>query len=185
MWHTGATYGHYCFGGTDLVFDMGELVSLATKADMHAIETLFGSLPQTGGKKTDTLVRVQQVTTGVATLHECAVSEHKPIHASPSALSHQSSKLLRINRSILGQMGSMNTVVFIDAHGLTGSIYGMKAIEDIFGARALGTIALPTNKYELRNFLQGNSLTMLFRYKVKGGLPPRARCLVRTHSNYA
>lgn len=44
------------FGGTDLVFDMGELTSLATKADMHAIEILFGSLSQTGGRKTDTLV---------------------------------------------------------------------------------------------------------------------------------
>ncbi|KAF9972813.1 hypothetical protein BGZ73_003997 [Actinomortierella ambigua] len=154
------------FGGTDLVFDMGELASSATKADMHAIEILFGSLSQTGGRKTDTLVRVQQVTTGVGTLYECAVNEHKPMHASPSALSHQSSKLLRINRSILGQTGSMDTVAFIDAHGLTGTIYGMKAIEDIFGARALGTIALPTNKYELHDFLQGDSLTMLFRYKV-------------------
>lgn len=82
-------------------------------------------------------------------------------------------------------MGSMDTVVFIDAHGLTGTIYEMKATEDIFDARALGTIALPTNKYELRDFLQGDSLTMLFRHKVRSGLLPRACCLVRTHSNYA
>ncbi|KAF9150953.1 hypothetical protein DFQ26_001415, partial [Actinomortierella ambigua] len=49
-------------GGTDLVFDMGKLASSATKADMQAIEILFGTLSQTGGRKTDTLVRVQQVT---------------------------------------------------------------------------------------------------------------------------
>ncbi|KAF9578458.1 hypothetical protein BGW38_005723, partial [Lunasporangiospora selenospora] len=43
------------FGSTDITFDMGELASTATKADMQAMEILFGSLSQTGGRKTDTL----------------------------------------------------------------------------------------------------------------------------------
>ncbi|CAO3565442.1 unnamed protein product [Mortierella alpina] len=116
------------FGNTDIFFDMGELASAATKTDMQAIETLFGDVSQTGGRKTDTL-------------------------------------LLRINRSILGHLGSMETIVFIDAHGLTGQVHGMKKIEDVFGTRPLGTIALPTNKYELQDFLEGDSLLLLFRYR--------------------
>ncbi|KAG0197470.1 hypothetical protein BGX33_000596, partial [Mortierella sp. NVP41] len=153
------------FGGTDIFFDMGELASTATKTDMQAIEVLFGTLSQTGGRKTDTLVRVQQVTTGVTSMLECAVNEHKPMHASSAALSHQSSKLLRINRSILGHIGFKETIVFVDAHGLTGMVHGMKAMEDVFGTQSLGAIALPTNKYELQDFLQGDSLTLLFRYR--------------------
>ncbi|KAF9420285.1 hypothetical protein BGZ94_009173 [Podila epigama] len=152
------------FGDTDVIFDIGELASAATKADMQSIEILFGSLSQTGGRKADTLVRVRQVTAEVTNLLECAVNEHKPMHVSPEVLSHQTSKLLRINRSILGHTASKKTIVFIDAHGMTGTVHGMKAFGDVFGTQQLGTIALPTNKYELYDFLHGDSLRILLRY---------------------
>ncbi|KAF8928693.1 hypothetical protein BGZ47_001478 [Haplosporangium gracile] len=58
------------------------------------------------------------------------------------------------------------TVLFIHAHGLCGKIYGMRAIEDVYGASAaLGKVCLPSNKFEMNDFLSGSSLRILFRYK--------------------
>ncbi|KAG0291973.1 hypothetical protein BGZ98_002783 [Dissophora globulifera] len=96
---------------------------------------------------------------------ECSVNEHKPMHTGPAGLSRQPSKLLRINRSILGHNACMETIVFLDAHGLTGTIHGMRVMADVFGTRPLGIIALPTNKYEMEDFLHGESLEMLLRYR--------------------
>ncbi|KAG0351945.1 hypothetical protein BGZ54_003045, partial [Gamsiella multidivaricata] len=79
----------------------------------------------------------------------------------------QSKKVVRINRSILARSRSKNTLVYIDAHGLCGKIYGMRAIQDIYGASTtLGKICLPSNKFEMDEFLSGPSLLTLFRYKV-------------------
>ncbi|KAF9212617.1 hypothetical protein BGZ59_006519 [Podila verticillata] len=43
--------------GSRVVFDVDELASEATKADIHKTELLFGTLTQSGGRKADTLFR--------------------------------------------------------------------------------------------------------------------------------
>ncbi|KAF9939996.1 hypothetical protein BGZ65_008668 [Modicella reniformis] len=83
------------FGDTEeILVDIGELASASTKADIHALVTLFGTTSQS-----------------------CA------------------------------------------------SVHGMKAIDDVYGCKKLGIIALPTNKYEMEDFLGGESIIMLFRYR--------------------
>ncbi|KAF9905028.1 hypothetical protein EC991_002091, partial [Linnemannia zychae] len=63
-------------------------------------------------------------------------------------------------------MGSEETIIFLDAHGLTAKIYGMRVFDDIYGySGSLGKICLPTNKYEMQTFLEGEPIELLFRYK--------------------
>ncbi|KAF9180760.1 hypothetical protein BGZ50_006015 [Haplosporangium sp. Z 11] len=156
------------FAKTVLVFDNGELASQATKGDMQINEILFGNVSQTGGRKVDTLVRVKEVSGGVTSYVECSVNEHKPCHATQSALNHQSKKVLRINRSILARTGSNQTLAFLDVCGFRATILGIRAIDDFYGASgALGTMCLPTNAHEMHAFLTGESLSLLFRYKVR------------------
>ncbi|KAF9407472.1 hypothetical protein BGZ94_002677 [Podila epigama] len=155
------------FGQDDIILvDIGELASKATMEDMVATSTLFGTVSQSGGRKTDCLVRIKDVSCGVTSFIELAVNEHKPMHDSEAVLHHQASKAMRINRSILAQLGYCETSVFLEAHGLTAKIYEMKVFDDIFGCSGpLGKISLPTNKYEMQAFLEGDSIELLFRYK--------------------
>ncbi|KAG0324184.1 hypothetical protein BG000_002308 [Podila horticola] len=154
-----------------ILFDVGELASAATKADIHKAELLFGTLTHSGGRKADTLIRVEDTTSKATTkddtsLIEIGVNEHKPYHATDSTLEKQTSKVIRVNRSILARLRSKDTIVFLDVHGLTASIFGMRAHEDIFGCvGTLGKIKLPANKYQLATFLDGKAIEMLFRYK--------------------
>ncbi|KAF8925251.1 hypothetical protein BGZ52_007109, partial [Haplosporangium bisporale] len=85
--------------GSRVVFDVDELASEATKADIHKTELLFGTLTQSGGRKADTLFRV---------------NERKPHHATKLMLEKQTSKVIRINRSILARLQSKDTIVFLD-----------------------------------------------------------------------
>ncbi|KAI8348348.1 hypothetical protein B0O80DRAFT_502021 [Mortierella sp. GBAus27b] len=154
------------FTKTCIVVNTGEIASVATKEDMHINELLFGTVTQSGGRKTDTLVLAKEVSGGEVHYIECSVNEHKPLHAGQATLKEQSRKLVRINRSILSCTGSKKTVVFIDVHGLCGKIYGMRAVEDVYGvSAALGKICLPSNGFEMYEFLSGSSLQTLFRYK--------------------
>ncbi|KAG0041162.1 hypothetical protein BGZ83_002230, partial [Gryganskiella cystojenkinii] len=118
---------------TCIIVNTGEIASVATKDDMHLNELLFGTVSQSGGRKTDTLVLAKEVSGGEVHYIECSVNEHKPLHVGQATLTEQSRKVIRINRSILASTGSKQIVVFIDAYGLCGRIYSMRAIEDIFG----------------------------------------------------
>ncbi|KAF9948706.1 NUAK SNF1-like kinase 1, partial [Mortierella alpina] len=62
-----------------VMLDTGELASKATKEDMHVNELLFGSTTQTGGRKTDTLIRVKETSAGLVSYVECGVNEHSPV----------------------------------------------------------------------------------------------------------
>ncbi|KAG0303291.1 hypothetical protein BGZ97_001966 [Linnemannia gamsii] len=107
-------------------------------------ELLFGTVTQSGGRKTDTLVLAKEFSEGEVHYIECSVDEHKPLHMGQATLKEQSRKVVRINRSILSCIGSQKTVLFIDVHGLCGKIYGMRAIEDVYGVSAtLGKVCLP------------------------------------------
>ncbi|KAF9081270.1 hypothetical protein BGX27_005005, partial [Mortierella sp. AM989] len=136
------------FGQDDVILvDIGELASKATKEDIHATGVLFGTFSQSGGRKTDCLVRIKDVSCGVTSFIECGVNEHKPLHVTEAVLNQQASKVMRINGSIIARMGSEETIVFLDAHGLTAKIYGMRVFDDIYGCSGpLGKICLPTNK---------------------------------------
>ncbi|KAG0291058.1 hypothetical protein BGZ98_003181 [Dissophora globulifera] len=178
------------FARTCIIVNTGEIASVATKEDMHINELLFGTVTQSGGRKTDTLVLAKEVSGGEVQFIECSVNEHKPLHAGLAALREQSRKLVRINRSILSCTGSKKTVLFIDAHGLCGKIYGMRAIEDVYGVSAvLGKICLPSNEFEMSEFLSGSSLGTLFRYKThmvgfgEDVLQKRAHSKVQTPPN--
>ncbi|KAF8936383.1 hypothetical protein BGZ47_009536 [Haplosporangium gracile] len=154
------------FTKTCIIVNTGEIASIATKEDMHTNELLFGTVTQSGGRKTDTLVLAKEVSGGEVHYIECSVNEHKPLHVGQATLREQSRKVMRINRSILSCTGSQKTVLFIDAHGLCGKIYGMRAIEDVYGvSEALGKVCLPSNEFEMSEFLSGSSLSILFRYK--------------------
>jgi hypothetical protein len=154
------------FTKTCIIVNTGEIASVATRDDMHMNELLFGTVTQSGGRKTDTLVLAKEVSGGEVHYIECSVNEHKPLHVGQATLKEQSRKVVRINRSILSCTGSQKTVLFIDAHGLRGKIYGMRAIEDVYGvSAALGKVCLPSNKFEMSEFLSGSSLPTLFRYK--------------------
>ncbi|KAF9153753.1 hypothetical protein BGX21_005353 [Mortierella sp. AD011] len=63
-------------------------------------------------------------------------------------------------------MGSEETIIILDAYGLTAKIYGMSVFDDICGcSEPLGKICLPTNKYEMETLLEGESMEFLSRYK--------------------
>ncbi|KAF9948626.1 hypothetical protein BGZ72_009487 [Mortierella alpina] len=117
-------------GGGIIVMDTGELACEATKEDMRVNELLFGSTTQTGGRKTDTLVPVKEISAGITSYID-GVNEHKPPHTAATLLDQQSSKLLRINRSILARNGSRDTLVILDVHGRSGAILGMKVVGDV------------------------------------------------------
>ncbi|KAF9347689.1 hypothetical protein BGX26_000851 [Mortierella sp. AD094] len=156
------------FMKTCVVVSTGEIASVATKLDIHINETLFGIVTQSGGRKTDTLVRAKEVSGGNVCYVECSVNEHKPLHVGKATLRQQSKKVVRINRSILARSGSNGTAVYIDAHGLCGRIYGIRSIEDIYGSSStLGKICLPSNKFEMDEFLSGASLLNLLRYRAQ------------------
>ncbi|KAF9902262.1 hypothetical protein EC991_005081 [Linnemannia zychae] len=155
------------FTKTCIIVNTGEIASVATRDDMHMNELLFGTVTQSGGRKTDTLVLAKEISGGDVHYIECSVNEHKPLLVGQATLKEQSRKVVRINRSILSCTGSQKTVLFIDAHGLSGQIYGMRAIEDVYGvSAALDKVCLPSNKFEMSEFLSGSSLPTLFRYKV-------------------
>jgi hypothetical protein len=98
------------------------------------------------------MVMAKEVPGGDVHYTECSVNEYKPLHAGLSIEKEQSKKLVRINT------GSKNTVIMIDVHGLCGRIYGMRAIEDVYGVSAsLGKICLPSNETEMKDFLSGSS----------------------------
>ncbi|KAF9585574.1 hypothetical protein BGW38_001748 [Lunasporangiospora selenospora] len=154
------------FAGTNVTFNIGEKASKATKLDIHCNETLFGSTTQSGGRKIDTLFYIKEVSAGETLYIECAANEHKPPYVGKAVLDQQSNKLLRINRSILFRSESAEAIVFLDIHGLHGKIYGMRAILDYYGAsKSLGIIRLPTNAAEMKDFLSGQSILLLFRLR--------------------
>ncbi|KAI9241313.1 MAG: hypothetical protein BYD32DRAFT_457973 [Podila humilis] len=125
--------------GSRVVFDVDELASEATKADIHKTELLFGTLTQ--------------------------VNERKPHHATKLMLEKQTSKVIRINRSILARLQSKDTIVFLDVHSLTASILGIRAHEDVYGCVSLGEIVLPTSDLAMEDFLGGKSFGLLFWLK--------------------
>ncbi|KAG0354303.1 hypothetical protein BG005_006583 [Podila minutissima] len=182
---------------TGVQVDIGELASEATKADIQVTEQLFGTLTQSGGRKTDTILRVMDTTEGDTSMIEIGVNEHKPKHASNTTLQKQTSKVIRINRSILSRLQTKETIVFLDAHGLSAWIYGMKVHEDVYGCVGpLGEIWLPSSEYEMRVFLGSGALDMLFRYKehvetfacelfVTEGRDSQVSCLVPTRQHDA
>ncbi|KAF9120380.1 hypothetical protein BGX30_003203 [Mortierella sp. GBA39] len=116
------------FTKTCIVVNNGELASVATKEDILGWAILECAKEISGGE-------VHFV--------ECSVNGHKPLHVRQAALREQSREVMRINRSILSCSGSQNTVLFIDAHNLCGKIYGMRAIEDIYGVSS--TLGKPGN----------------------------------------
>ncbi|KAF9577400.1 hypothetical protein BGW38_007404, partial [Lunasporangiospora selenospora] len=111
-----------------------ELALKSTKADIDANERLFENMTQSGEKKTVTLMRIKQTVANNTLYFECAANEYKPPHTGKNAPIHQPSKLLRINKNLLVRTCSPDSIVFMDAHGLFGRIYGMKAISDFYGA---------------------------------------------------
>ncbi|KAG0000576.1 hypothetical protein BGZ79_005777, partial [Entomortierella chlamydospora] len=127
------------------------------------------SLPISKASATSPSVSTSSISKGV--------NEHKPLHVTEAVLNQQASK------------DSEETIVFLDAYGLTAKIYGMRVFDDIYGCSGpLEKICLPTNKFEMQTFLEGESMELLFRYKehltrLAGGvLSFRARTRSRTPS---
>lgn len=155
------------FTKTCIIVNPGEITSVTTKEGTHINELLFGTVTQSGSRKTDTLVLAKENSGGEVRYIECSVNEHNPLHLRPATLREQSRKVVRINRIIISCTGSQKTVLSIDAYGLRGKIYGMRAIEDVCGvSKTLGKVCLSSNEFEIIKFRSGLSLPTLFLYKV-------------------
>ncbi|KAF9912742.1 hypothetical protein BX616_010260 [Lobosporangium transversale] len=157
------------FDGTDIYFDTKDLASTSTKAEMLAHEIALGPIPSqvlNNERKTIMLLRGRDGSvSGHAYLREYAFNEHKPFSESQSRPNSIPTQLLSLNRSVCKWALPDRTLIFIDAYGMKATVHGMKIIDGFFGTKPLGDIMLPTTKYELKEFLEGDSLKLLFRYK--------------------
>ncbi|KAF7729669.1 hypothetical protein EC973_004042 [Apophysomyces ossiformis] len=137
----------------------GETTSRSTQVIRQLNNTLFGnnSCEPVIGRKIDVLMKYN------------GLEKNDPITGSALVLDQQC-KNLRTNAAILNQMraldpnsSSLDHVVAMDIIGSVGYMYLLVEFEDLYFAKKLGVLALPTSSGEFKGFQ--STLNLLFCYQ--------------------
>ncbi|KAK3844786.1 MAG: hypothetical protein J3R72DRAFT_56059 [Linnemannia gamsii] len=153
--------------GDCLKFRSGELTSKATRWQRRLMKMDYDVNPgkPTYGRKVDLQCTIDKF--------ELNNSEFKVSGASPQQMQVQFRKNLRLNQSMVlyihGQIGmplENLEVLALDVRGLTGTIFSMKYLEDVFVSDLASSHALrlPEHGARWERFLEGHTLAVLLNY---------------------
>ncbi|KAG0379205.1 hypothetical protein BGX24_001313 [Mortierella sp. AD032] len=153
--------------GIDTTPLRGELTSKATRWQRRLMKMDYDVNPgkPTYGRKVDLQCTIDKF--------ELNNSEFKVSGASPQQMQVQFRKNLRLNQSMVlyihGQIGmplENLEVLALDVRGLTGTIFSMKYLEDVFVSDLASSHALrlPEHGARWERFLEGHTLAVLLNY---------------------
>ncbi|KAF9897552.1 hypothetical protein BX616_005370, partial [Lobosporangium transversale] len=146
----------------------GELGCEASKDARVFVENFFGKTTKNiVGRKVDIHVK-----TKLDEWIEIAINEFKTNTATKATLEQQQRKSVRLNGSILRKLElkgvdiSKSYPLILEGRGLQGYLYAMKGFDGLLGVGVASRKAMfiPSNAFQMRVFLQGNTLSTLFHY---------------------